>query len=46
MKKGSLLRVECEKYIESNKCELKRFIESIDDMYVVDNRKQFMSGLL
>ena len=46
MKKGSLLRVECEKYIESNKCELKRFIESIDDKYIVGDRKQFMVGLL
>tara|TARA_Y100000389_G_scaffold162170_1_gene164850 strand:+ start:2519 stop:4282 length:1764 start_codon:yes stop_codon:yes gene_type:complete len=46
MKKGSLLRTECEKYIESNKCELRKFIDNVDNSYDPYNRKSVMIGLL
>ena len=55
MKKGSLLRNECENYIQQNSTQLKDFISAIDDdilkvasnnKYDWNERKQFMMGLL
>lgn len=55
MKKGSLLRNDCENYIQQNSNQLKEFISGIKDdilkvasnnKYDWDERKRFMMGLL